>query len=37
LPNEAVIAIISIGYIPDSFKVPFSSRKNVSEIFKTIE
>lgn len=37
LPNEAVIAIISIGYIPDSFKVPFSTRKDVSEIFKIIE
>lgn len=37
LPNEAVIAIISIGYILDSFKVPFSTRKDVSEIFKIIE
>jgi len=33
-PAERVIAVVAIGYPPDEFKIPFSKRKETSEILE---
>jgi nitroreductase len=33
-PSDRVIAVVAIGYPPDEFKVPFSKRKEISEILE---
>lgn len=34
--SERVIAVVAIGYPPDEFKVPFSKRKEISEVLEII-
>ncbi|MGD8779530.1 MAG: nitroreductase family protein [Ignavibacteria bacterium] len=34
---ERIIALVAIGYPKESFKVPFSNRRNIDEIIKVIE
>jgi len=35
--SERVIAVVAIGYPPDEFKVPYSKRKEISEILEIFE